>query len=65
MALKNIQQRLRHEVEVLMTEQKGNNFKYGSVSQHQTAEGDRKHFKRRTYTVIRDVTLPEECHRWS
>ena len=64
LALKGNQGTLREDVEVLVAEQKANDFKDVSISRHETVDGDHGRIETRTCTVIHDVAWLQERHDW-
>ena len=64
LALKGNQGSLREDVEVFAAEQKANNFKDTTVTQHQTVNGDHGRVKTRNVTVIHDVGWLQDRHHW-
>jgi len=55
LALKGNQGTLRNDVELFVIEQKANDFKDTTISQHQSVEGDHGRIETRRTTVIHDV----------
>jgi predicted transposase YbfD/YdcC len=64
LALKGNQGSLREDVELFVAEQKANDFKDTTISQHETIDGDHGRIETRTTTVIHDVAWLQERHKW-
>jgi len=64
LALKGNQGTLREDVELFANEQKANDFKDATVSQHSTIEKDHGRIETRRTTVFHDIGWLQECHDW-
>jgi len=64
LALKGNQGTLRNDVELFVTEQKANDFKDTTISQHQSVDGDHGRIETRRTTVIHDVQWLCDRHKW-
>jgi len=64
LALKGNQGTLRNDVELFVIEQKANDFKDTTISQHQSVEGDHGRTETRRTTVIHDVQWLGDRHKW-
>lgn len=64
LALKGNQGTLRDDVELFVGEQKANDFKEATISQHKSVDGDHGRIETRRTTVFHDVGWLEERHDW-
>ena len=64
LALKGNQGTLRDDVELFVGEQKTNDFKEATISQHKSVDGDHGRIETRRTTVFHDVGWLEERHDW-
>jgi predicted transposase YbfD/YdcC len=64
LALKGNQGSLREDVELFAKEQKANDFKDTTSTNHQTIDGDHGRIETRDITVIHDVGWLQERHHW-
>ena len=64
LALKGNQGTLLQDVELFVREQKANNFKDTTVSQHQTVDADHGRIETRDITVIHNVDWLQDRHHW-
>jgi predicted transposase YbfD/YdcC len=64
LALKGNQGSLREDVDVFIAEQKANDFRDTTISQHQTVDGDHGRIETRTTTVIHDIAWLQQRHNW-
>ena len=64
LALKGNQGTLREDAELFATEQKANDFKDTTISQHETVDGDHGRIETRKYTVFHDISWLKERHDW-
>ena len=64
LALKGNQGTLRDDVELFANEQKTNDFKEATISQHKSVDGDHGRIETRRTTVFHDVGWLKERHDW-
>jgi predicted transposase YbfD/YdcC len=64
LALKGNQGSLREDVELFVSEQRGNGFKDAEISRHETVDGDHGRIETRTVTVIHDAAWLNHRHDW-
>lgn len=64
LALKGNQGTLRDDVELFVGEQKANDFKEATISQHKSVDGDHGRIETRRTTVFHDVGWLKERHDW-
>lgn len=64
LALKGNQGSLQGDVEMFANEQKANDFKDTTISQHQTIDGDHGRIETRRTTVIHDIDWLQARHNW-
>ncbi len=64
LALKSNQGTLRTDVELFAAEQKANNFKDTTITQHQSVNGDHGRIETRRTTAIHDAGWLQKRHNW-
>jgi predicted transposase YbfD/YdcC len=64
LALKGNQGSLREDVELFVSEQRGNGFKDTEISRHETVDADHGRIETRTVTVIHDAAWLNHRHDW-
>lgn len=64
LALKGNQGTLRDDVELFVGEQKANDFKEATISQHKSVDGDHGRIETRRTTVFHDMRWLKERHDW-
>jgi predicted transposase YbfD/YdcC len=64
LALKGNQGTLLDDVELFVAEQKANDFKDTTISQHESVDGEHGRIETRKTTVIHDITWLQERHNW-